>query len=182
MTFTQTQDVLMVAKDLLGGPTTRIDAIIMAIGTMGDPLTPEATLGTNLVGPALLILSSQRVLGSQGSGSLIVLSSAAAVRPRESILFYAMAKQGIDTLARTTTESMKSQGVRTLIVRPGFVSTTMTAHLRPPPFSSTPSATARHVARALKGRKGVIWVPGILRWVILTLRFLPRSLLPGSLR
>lgn len=88
---------------------TPVDAVIMAIGTMGEPDTPEATLSTNLVGPALLILSSQQLLANQGSGTLIVLSSsAAAAGPREEILNYAIAKQGIDTLVGTTTASMKS--------------------------------------------------------------------------
>lgn len=182
MTLSETEDLLTEAQNLVGGPTNSVDAIIMAIGAMGEPQTPETTLTTNLVGPSLLILGSQRILTSQGSGTLIVLSSAAALRPREAILHYALAKQGIDTLVRTTTASMTSQGVRTLLVRPGFVSTPMTAHLTPPPFASTARSTGHQVAQALQSRKSVVWVPGKMRWVILALKFLPRSVLPPSLR
>lgn len=182
MTLSETHDVLLKAKDLLGDSETPVDVVIMAIGTMGEPDTPEATLTTNLVGPTLLILSSQQILTTQGSGTLIVLSSAAAVRPREAILNYAIAKQGIDTLVRTTTASMKSLGVRTLLVRPGFVSTAMTTHLTPPLLASTPSATGRQVAKALQSQKSVVWVPRTMRWVVLVLNILPRSLTPPALR
>ena len=182
MTLNETHDLLMDARNLVGGPTNPVGAVIMAIGTMGEPHTPETTLTTNLVGPALLILSSQRMLASQGSGTLIVLSSAAALRPREAILDYSIAKQGIDTLVRTTTASMTSQGVRTLLVRPGFVSTAMTAHLKPPPLSPTPAATGHQVAQALQSRKNVVWIPTKMRWVILVLKILPRAVLPPSLR
>lgn len=182
MTLNETHDVLLNAQNLIGGTTSPVDAVIMAIGTMGEPQTPETTLTTNLVGPALLIRSSQRLLASQGSGTLIVLSSAAALRPREAILDYAIAKQGIDTLVRTTTASMAAQGVSTLLVRPGFVSTPMTAHLTPPPLASTPQATGHQVAQALQSGKSVVWVPKKMRWAILLLRILPRPVLPPALR
>ena len=182
MTPGETQDVLQRAASLPEGSCAPIDAVIMAIGAMGEQLSPAATLTTNLVGPASLIVGSQRILAGQGSGTLIVLSSAAAMRPRESILFYAMAKQGIDTMVRATTASMRAAGVRTLLVRPGFVATAMTAHLSPPPLASTPRAVGRQVARALEGHRSVIWVPGAMRWVVLALGLLPRSVLPPSLR
>lgn len=182
MTLSETHDVLLEAKNALGSPAAPVDAIIMAIGTMGEPETPEATLTTNFLGPALLILGSQQILTTQGSGTLIVLSSAAAVRPREEILNYAIAKQGIDSLVRTTTATLKSQGVRTLLVRPGFVSTSMTSHLPPPPLASTPSAVGHQVARALKSQKSVVWIPKTMRWAVLTLNILPRSLTPPALR
>lgn len=182
MTPEQTGEVLRRATRSPTGSCGPIDAVIMAIGTMGEQLGPEAILTTNLVGPASLILGSQRILASQGSGTLIVLSSAAAIRPRESILFYAMAKQGLDTLVRTTTESMAAAGVRTLLVRPGFVSTAMTAHLTPALLASTATSVGLQVAKALPGRKSILWVPGAMRWVVLGLRLLPRSVLPASLR
>lgn len=182
MTLSETHNVLLGTKNVLGGPTVPVDAVIMAIGTMGEPETPEATLTTNFLGPALLILGSQQILTTQGSGTLIVLSSAAAVRPREEILNYAIAKQGIDSLVRTTTATLKSQGVRTLLVRPGFVSTSMTSHLPPPPLASTPSAVGHQVARALKSQKSVVWIPKTMRWAVLTLNILPRSLTPPALR
>lgn len=182
MTFSQTQEVLLQAKNSLGDPQIPVSAVIMAIGTMGETGTPEVTLTTNLTGPTLLILASQWILTSQSSGTLIVLSSAAAIRPRNDILFYAMAKQGIDTLVRTTARSLKAQGVKTLLIRPGFVSTTMTSHLNPPPFATTSWDIGHQTAKALKRGRTIIWVPGIMRWIILGLKALPPSITPLSLR
>jgi decaprenylphospho-beta-D-erythro-pentofuranosid-2-ulose 2-reductase len=69
-----------------------------------------------------------------------------------------------------------------VVVRPGFVRTRMTAHLKPAPFSTTPDKVADAVATAIDRGSRIVWVPGILRWVMMVLRHLPETLfrrLPG---
>ena len=63
-----------------------------------------------------------------------------------------------------------------MIVRPGFVHTTMTAGLEPAPLATTPDEVADAIARGLARRAEIVWVPGVLRFAMSALRHLPRPI------
>jgi decaprenylphospho-beta-D-erythro-pentofuranosid-2-ulose 2-reductase len=52
----------------------------------------------------------------------------------------------------------------------------MTASLKPAPFATTPDAVAAAVVKGLAGSAHTIWVPGVIRYVFMVLRHLPRPL------
>ena len=60
-----------------------------------------------------------------------------------------------------------------LVVRPGFVHTSMTAGLKPAPLSTTPEAVAAVTAHGLRARRRIVWAPAQLRPVFTVLRHLP---------
>jgi len=66
--------------------------------------------------------------------------------------------------------------VRVLVVRPGFVHTRMTRGLPPAPLSTTPEAVARAIVGGLDRRLPTVWAPPTLRWLMILVRILPRSL------
>lgn len=157
------------------------DLVILAVGQLGaqaglDAPTASALeiMRVNFVGAGSLLLSALRRLRDQGHGTLILLSSAAVERPRAANAVYGAAKSGLDALAQGLADSLQGSGVRLLVVRPGFVRTRMTAGLKPPPFSTTPEAVAEATVRALPGHAHTIWVPGVIRYVFMILRHLPR--------
>jgi decaprenylphospho-beta-D-erythro-pentofuranosid-2-ulose 2-reductase len=61
-----------------------------------------------------------------------------------------------------------------MIVRPGFVRTRMTAGMKEAPGAVDASAVATAVVGALRTGRGIVYVPGPLRWVMLVLKLLPR--------
>ena len=68
----------------------------------------------------------------------------------------------------------RSDGLRTVCVKPGFVKTGMTAGLKPPPFAGEPDAVARRVLRAIDAGKPVVYAPGIWALVMFIIKHLPR--------
>jgi decaprenylphospho-beta-D-erythro-pentofuranosid-2-ulose 2-reductase len=112
---------------------------------------------------------------AQGRGTIVILSSIAAVRPRKASFVYGSAKAGLDAFGRGLTDALHGTGVRVLLVRPGFVTGRMTAGMSPAPLATTPSAVGAAVAAAL-ARPGetVTWVPGSLRGLAAALRLVPR--------
>jgi decaprenylphospho-beta-D-erythro-pentofuranosid-2-ulose 2-reductase len=159
-----------------------VDTVILAVGVLGgqagldtDPEEALEVLRVNFVGAGSLLLGSLRRLRAQGHGSLIVLSSVAAERPRATNALYGAAKAGLDALAQGLADATSGSGVRVLTVRPGFVTTRMTAGLPPAPFSTTAQAVAEATVAALPTRAHTIWVPGHLRWLFAVLRHLPRA-------
>ncbi len=102
---------------------------------------------------------------TRGEGTLVVLSSVAGERVRASNAIYGAAKAGLDALVQGLSDSLAGSGVRVLVVRPGFVTTRMTAGLDPAPMSATADEVAAATVAALDGRAHTVWVPGKLRYV-----------------
>jgi decaprenylphospho-beta-D-erythro-pentofuranosid-2-ulose 2-reductase len=158
------------------------DVVVIAVGRLGGragldahPRESVEVMRVTFLGAGSLMLHCLRRLCEQGSGTLIVLSSVAAERPRAANPVYGAAKAGLDALAQGLADAAAGTGVRVLVVRPGFVRTRMTAGLSVAPMSVTPEEVANTAVRALAGRAHTVWVPGRLRYIFAVLRHLPRS-------
>jgi NAD(P)-dependent dehydrogenase (short-subunit alcohol dehydrogenase family) len=113
---------------------------------------------------------------AQRAGTIVVLSSIAAVRPRKANFVYGAAKAGLDAFARGLTDALEGTGVRVVLVRPGFVIGRMTAGMSAAPLSSTPEQVGAAVADAVAGSRAQVWVPRSLGPFAMLLRLLPRPL------
>jgi decaprenylphospho-beta-D-erythro-pentofuranosid-2-ulose 2-reductase len=118
---------------------------------------------------------------AQGHGTIVVLSSIAAIRPRKANFVYGAAKSGLDAFGRGLADSLHGTGVHVLLVRPGFVIGRMTAGMPPAPLSTTPAAVGAAVASRLRraggtSPGGVVWVPPALAPVAVAFQLLPRPL------
>lgn len=159
------------------------DIVILAVGVLGErgglpsdiPAAVEL-LQANTVGAGSMLLHSADRLRRDGGGSIVVLSSVAAERPRRANAVYGASKAGLDSLAQGLGDELGEDGVRILVVRPGFVKTRMTEGLDPAPLATTPEGVARVTVQALDGVAPTVWAPAALRWVMLVLRLLPRPI------
>jgi decaprenylphospho-beta-D-erythro-pentofuranosid-2-ulose 2-reductase len=171
--------VLDDALNQLGGA----DIVVLALGVLGERGgLPEDIAGAlevfevnTLAAGSLLMHAARRLCDGEG-GTLVVLSSVAAERPRRANAVYGASKAGLDALAQGLGDALRGQGVRVLVVRPGFVHTRMTQGLKPAPLSTTPQAVARTVVDGLDRGAHTVWAPPALRWLMLLLRVLPRPL------
>ncbi len=67
--------------------------------------------------------------------------------------------------------------LRVVCVKPGFVKTSMTSGLKPPPFAGEPDAVAADIVRAIDRGQPVVYTPRIWRLVMLVIRLLPRAVM-----
>ena len=158
------------------------DVVVLAFGVQGDQARAETDtahaleiIEVNHLGAASAALETGRLLQQQGHGALVVLSSVAAERPRRSLFVYASSKAGIDSLALGLHDALAPSGVHVLVVRPGFVKTKLTAHLKPAPLATTPDAVAAVVESGLQEGARIVWAPPPMRWVMTVLRHLPHA-------
>jgi len=121
-------------------------------------------------------LARQRLL-DQGGGTLCVFGSVAGERGRKPVILYGAAKAGLSHYLEGLDHKFRARGLRTVLVKPGFVKTGMTADLPPPPFAGEPEAVARAVLRAIDKGTPEVFVPGIWRWIMLVIRLLPRAVM-----
>ena len=167
-------------KAFAAGP---VDLVISAAGVLTaqdvldrDPLQAGLLVETNFTGHVTTLLGVAARLRDQGHGTIVVLSSVAAIRPRRANFVYGSAKAGLDAFARGLADALHGSGVRVLLVRPGFVIGRMTEGLAPAPLATTPAAVGRAVAEALDGQAAVTWVPGQLAGLAFLLRLVPRPI------
>jgi decaprenylphospho-beta-D-erythro-pentofuranosid-2-ulose 2-reductase len=159
-----------------------VDLVISAAGVLTpqpaldrDPVAAGRLVETNFTGHVTTLLAAAGRMRARGRGTIVILSSIAAVRPRKASFVYGSAKAGLDAFGRGLTDALHGTGVRVLLVRPGFVTGRMTAGMLPAPLATTPAAVGAAVAAAL-ARPGetVTWVPGSLRGLAAALRLVPR--------
>jgi decaprenylphospho-beta-D-erythro-pentofuranosid-2-ulose 2-reductase len=170
----------VVDRAFSGGP---VDLVISAAGVLigqaeldRDPLRAGMLVQANFTGHVTTLLAAAARLKAQGHGTIVVLSSVAAVRPRRANPVYGAAKAGLDAFARGLADSLHGSGVRVLLVRPGFVIGRMTEGMTPAPLATTPAAVGAAVAEALAAGRSAIWIPPALGPFSLALRAIPRPL------
>jgi short-subunit dehydrogenase len=114
------------------------------------------------------------VLLGRGGGTLCVFSSVAGERGRKKIVLYGAAKAGLSAYLEGLDHRFRSQGLRTVCVKPGFIRTAMTEGLPVPPFASDPEAVAGPILKAIDRGTPVVYVPTVWALVMLVIRQLPR--------
>ncbi len=177
--------VIAAATDVLGD----IDLVLVAAGILGDQARAESDvshatdiLSINLVGVAAAMLPAAERLRTQGHGMIVVFSSVAGLRARRANYVYGASKAGLDALAEGLQSSLAGSGAKLLVVRPGFVRTKMTAHMKDAPFATTPDVVGAAVADAIRRGREVVHVPRLLGPIFAGFRLLPRPVfrkLPG---
>jgi decaprenylphospho-beta-D-erythro-pentofuranosid-2-ulose 2-reductase len=171
--------VVASAVDELGGA----DIVVLAVGVLGEPGGLPAdvdgasdVLRVNALGAGSLLMHAAARLRADGGGTMVVLSSVAAERPRRANPAYGASKAALDGLAQALGDALHDDGVRVLVVRPGFVHTRMTRGLQAAPLACSPQDVAREVGKGLEGDARTVWVPAQLRYAMLVMRMLPRAI------
>jgi decaprenylphospho-beta-D-erythro-pentofuranosid-2-ulose 2-reductase len=117
---------------------------------------------------------ARKRLLARGGGRLVAFSSVAGDRGRKPVAIYGSSKAGLAIYLEALDHKFHAAGLSVLCVKPGFVKTSMTAGLKPPPFAGEPDQVAREVVRAMDKRKPVLYTPGMWALVMLVIRWLPR--------
>ena len=139
-----------------------------------DPVLTQRVLTINFVGTVLFCEEARKRLLARGGGSLCVWSSVAGERGRKPVVLYGASKAGLSAYLEGLDHKFRVQGLSTICVKPGFVKTSATAGLKPPPFAGEPEGVARDVLRALDGGKPVLYTPRMWALVMFVIRLLPR--------
>ncbi|WP_091291128.1 SDR family NAD(P)-dependent oxidoreductase [Amycolatopsis xylanica] len=171
------------AHEALFASLGKLDTVVVSFGILGDQARAEAdaahaisVVHTDYVAHVSVLTHLANLLRKQGGGQLVVFSSVAGVRVRRANYVYGSAKAGLDGFASGLADALHGTGVHLLLVRPGFVIGRMTEGMSPAPFSSTPDQVADATVAALRKRRSVVWVPGVLRPVFAIMKLLPRAI------
>jgi decaprenylphospho-beta-D-erythro-pentofuranosid-2-ulose 2-reductase len=160
-----------------------VDCVVLTAGVLGeqsryedDPTAAAEAVTANYTGGVSTLLHVAQRMRQQGHGTIVVLSSVASERARRSNFVYGSSKAGLDAFAQGLGDSLVGSGVRVVVVRPGYVHTSMTDGKEPTPLASTADDVADAVAGAMASGKEIVWVPGTFRYLMTVFRHLPRPI------
>jgi short-subunit dehydrogenase len=167
------------ATQALGG----LDGALIAHGVLGDQQAcerswteAEKVLRTNFLSAASLLTVLANRFEAQRAGTLVVISSVAGDRGRQSNYVYGTSKGALNIFLQGLRNRLARSGVAVVTVKPGFVDTPMTAHLPKNKLFASPEQVARGIVRAADGRKNEAYVPGRWALIMFIIRSIPESL------
>ncbi len=108
------------------------------------------------------------------SGTMIVLSSVAGERGRQSNFIYGSAKAGLTAYLSGLRNYLFDKKVHVMTVKPGFMDTKMTEGLPlNPSLTATPKQAANIIYKAYKDKKNVAYVLPVWQMIMLIIRNIP---------
>lgn len=165
------------AAEALGG----LDAVIVTAGVFArqedletDTDRARHLLTVNFANTVAFCEEARKRLLARGGGKLCVFSSVAGERGRKPVALYGASKAGLSRYLEALDHKYRAAGLVTICVKPGFVKTSMTAGLDPPPFAGEPDQVARQVLAAIDRGAPEVYAPPVWRWIMLVIRLLPR--------
>jgi decaprenylphospho-beta-D-erythro-pentofuranosid-2-ulose 2-reductase len=160
------------------------DCVVVTAGAFGSQDELEADvdacqmlLDVNFTRTVLFCEEARKRLLAQGGGKLCVFSSVAGERARKPVILYGATKAGLTYYLEGLDHKYRSEGLEVITVKPGFVRTSMTAELTPPPFAGDPEGVARVVLAAIDKGRPVVYAPRVWCWIMAVIRRLPRAVM-----
>lgn len=161
----------------------KLDMLLIAHGTLGDQGKCEQSvaetmqeLQTNCLSVISLLTISANYFEQQRYGCIAVVTSVAGDRGRKSNYVYGTAKAAVSVFLQGLRNRLSSVGVSVLTIKPGYVATPMTAHLKKGLLTASPQSVGRGIYGAMKQGKDVVYLPSFWRGMMFVIRSIPEGI------
>lgn len=171
--------MLASAHDFLGG----FDVVLVAYGSLPDQqaceqdvthtLTEFNTNGLSVI--ALLTVVANQML-KQNRGTIAVISSVAGDRGRQSNYVYGAAKAAVSVFLQGLRARLFKHNIHVLTIKPGFVATPMTAHLKQNALFVSPDKVAGEIMKAIDKKRHQLYTPIFWLPIMLLVKALPERI------
>ncbi len=177
--YTRHASLAEIARQRLGG----LDLVVVSHGTLADQKACEQSFESsrreieiNALSVISLLTHLANHLEAEGRGAIVVISSVAGDRGRQSNYVYGCAKAMVSTFMQGLRNRLYARGVQVLTVKPGFVDTPMTADFKKGALWASADEVAAGIVRAIDRRRDVVYLPWFWRWIMVIIRAIPESL------
>lgn len=167
------------AYQTLGG----LDGVLLAHGVLGDQAAAERSyaeaekvLRTNFLSAVSLLTILANRFEAQKAGTIVVISSVAGDRGRQSNYVYGASKGALSVFLQGLRNRLSRSGVAVVTVKPGFVDTPMTAHVKKNALFATPEQVARGIVRAADRKADEVYLPGFWAFIMFAVRSVPERM------
>lgn len=178
-------DLANINNVLAGIDFDNIEGVISCFGVMFDGLEMEdssnelsekiiTTVNTNYTANIICLEYISKIFERRKYGFIVGISSVAGERGRMSNYIYGSSKSAFNTYLEGLRHKMAKNYVDVLTVKPGFVYTKMTKHLKLPSIlTAKPIEVAENVFKAVKSKKSIIYVRPAWKYIMLIIKNIP---------
>jgi decaprenylphospho-beta-D-erythro-pentofuranosid-2-ulose 2-reductase len=160
-----------------------LDMLLIAHGSLpeqtsvqDDPQAIGREMQVNAVSVMALLAAFAGRFEARGKGSIVVISSVAGDRGRQSNYVYGAAKSAVSTYMQGLRNRLARHGITVVTVKPGFVDTPMTAGFKKGLLWAQPDTIARGIVSAAEKGGGDVYLPWFWRYIMLLIRCIPERL------
>ena len=160
-----------------------LDAALIAHGILPDQLSVESnpalllnSIEINYISVISLLMQLAIAFEEQRSGVLAVIGSVAGDRGRRSNYVYGSAKAALATFVAGLRLRLAAANVQVVLIKPGWVSTPMTAHLSQNFLFVSAEQAGRGVYRAMSSPRAVVYCPWYWKWIMGFIRIIPEPI------
>ena len=160
-----------------------IDEALIAHGTLSNQAACQTSIEllrqeftVNALSYMALCTHLANRLEAQGHGVIAVISSVAGDRGRQSNYVYGSAKAAVTAFTSGLRQRLYSKGVQVVTIKPGFVSTPMTAAFKKGVLWASPATVATSIVRAMERGTPVLYTPWFWRPIMWIIKSIPEFL------
>lgn len=147
-------------------------------GAQADPAQLRQAVEVNALSVAQLCEALAGLFEARRRGTLAVIGSVAGDRGRQSNYVYGASKGFVERYCQGLRNRLYPAGVQVVLVKPGPTDTPMTrgmAGARPGKLAA-PADVAADIVRGIGRGRSVVYTPGIWRWIMTVIRWIPEAL------
>ncbi|MCB0329921.1 MAG: SDR family oxidoreductase [Bdellovibrionales bacterium] len=160
-----------------------IETVVIAHGFLPDQEAIQnnwdevaSAYEVNLLTPLLIATRVATWFEKQGRGTLAVITSVAGDRGRKSNYVYGAAKGGLSLYLQGIRNRFGKTPIRIIDIRPGFVDTPMTAHLKKGPLFASAESVGDGIVRAIHSGKDIVYLPWFWRFILMIIKLIPEQI------
>ena len=175
---TKHADLIRQAETTMGG----LDTLLVAHGTLSDQKACQASfdetlkeLQTNCLSVISLLTRVANLFEEQKHGTIVVISSVAGDRGRQSNYVYGTAKAAVSIFLPGLRNRLYRSGVTVITIKPGFVDTPMTASFRKGILWASPAQIGDGIYRTIQGKRNVVYLPWFWKYIMVVIRLMPEN-------
>lgn len=172
-------DLLKQAEHSLGS----IDLALLGHGVLGEPQVNQSDgqvaireIHLNFLSFVSLLTPLAEMMKARKAGHILVISSVAGDRGRQSNYVYGSAKAGLTAFLQGLRNRLHPFNVRVTTIKPGLVDSPMTDHLAKTPLFACPETVGAGIHKAVLKHRDVVYLPWFWRWIMLVVKALPEAL------
>ena len=160
-----------------------LDCLLLAHGSLpaqercqDDVSATRREFEVNALSTISLLAAFAGRFAEQGSGNMVVISSVAGDRGRQSNYLYGSAKAAVSVYCQGLRNRMQGRGVGVITIIPGFVDTPMTELFEKGLLWAQPEQIASGILHALERGSDVVYLPWFWRYIMLLIKLIPERL------
>ncbi|WP_133510775.1 SDR family oxidoreductase [Candidatus Thiosymbion oneisti] len=170
------QAIIETAIEALDG----LDLVLIAHGTLPDQRTCEGSFAAtraafeiNALSTISLVTYLADYFEASRQGTIVVITSVAGDRGRQSNYVYGSAKGAVTIFLQGLRNRLHQSGVKVITIKPGFVDTPMTSAFEKGALWATPEQIADRIVSSIAKGIDVSYAPAFWRPVMALIRSIP---------